>query len=376
MYNMGGIQNNMDSLRSPSNNLSNIDRNTGHLLHLDFLRIVAIFLVVFNHTGTRGFLLFTVAQQSPLYGLYSFLSIADKMAVPIFWMISGALLLNKEEPISIVLKKRVLRFAAVLILFSFVQYLFEINFDLHSFSMAYFVKKLYTSKFAEAYWYLYAYLGYLLSLPFLRKMVRSMENKDFIFMTICVFVINLLPILEFYWWGTPNVRNSDLKLFLSGWTFPCAVLGYYFEHRLPTKYFNVKTIVLIGSAAIASIVLCCVSTYLFCTATGNWAKNGKAFDSILAPLPAAATYLAAKSLFLRRTPSNGLSKAIRLVGGTTFGIMLIENLLRKYTEGLYDLLYPYIRSLPACIIWVGVVCILGSIITLILKRVPVLKKLL
>lgn len=84
MYNMGGIQNNMDSLRSPSNNLSNIDRNTGHLLHLDFLRIVAIFLVVFNHTGTRGFLLFTVAQQSPLYGLYSFLSIADKMAVPIF----------------------------------------------------------------------------------------------------------------------------------------------------------------------------------------------------------------------------------------------------------------------------------------------------
>lgn len=93
------------------------------------------------------------------------------------------------------LKKRVLRFAAVLILFSFVQYLFEINFDLHSFSMAYFVKNLYTSKFAEAYWYLYAYLGYLLSLPFLRKMVRSMENKDFIFMTICVFVINLLPIL-------------------------------------------------------------------------------------------------------------------------------------------------------------------------------------
>lgn len=64
--------------------ISTIDRNTGHLLHLDFLRIVAIFLVVFNHTGTRGFLLFTVAQQSPLYGLYSFLSIADKMAVPIF----------------------------------------------------------------------------------------------------------------------------------------------------------------------------------------------------------------------------------------------------------------------------------------------------
>ena len=42
------------------------------LQHLDFLRIIAIFMVLFNHTGTNGFVLFTIARESYLYGFYLF----------------------------------------------------------------------------------------------------------------------------------------------------------------------------------------------------------------------------------------------------------------------------------------------------------------
>lgn len=74
-------------------------------LHLEFLRIIAIMLVIFNHTGEKGFLLYTIARDSVLYEFYLFSSIACKVAVPLFWMISGALLINKEESISVIYKK-------------------------------------------------------------------------------------------------------------------------------------------------------------------------------------------------------------------------------------------------------------------------------
>ncbi len=79
------------------------------LVHLEAFRILAIYLVMFNHTDKNGFFFFTVAQASPFYGLYLFISIACKFAVPLFYMVSGALLLKKEESIGVVYKKRFLR---------------------------------------------------------------------------------------------------------------------------------------------------------------------------------------------------------------------------------------------------------------------------
>ena len=65
-------------------------------IYLDFLRIIAIFMVLFNHTGTSGFVLFTVTQRSALYPFYLFNAILIKIAVPLFFMISGVLLLGKN----------------------------------------------------------------------------------------------------------------------------------------------------------------------------------------------------------------------------------------------------------------------------------------
>ena len=46
------------------------------------------------------------------------------MAVPLFFLVSGGLLLHREEPIRVLLKKRVLRMLVVLVLFSGILYLF------------------------------------------------------------------------------------------------------------------------------------------------------------------------------------------------------------------------------------------------------------
>ena len=95
---------------------------TARLVHPDILRILAIYLVAFNHTGDRGYMLFADSAGSALYFPYMAFSVLCKIAVPIFFMISGALLLPKEESFKQLFQKRVLRMAVVLILVSIPYY--------------------------------------------------------------------------------------------------------------------------------------------------------------------------------------------------------------------------------------------------------------
>lgn len=73
-------------------------RHPKRLLHLDLLRLMAILFVIFNHTSDRGYFLFADSVGSWLYFPYMASSVLCKVAVPIFFMISGALLLPKENP--------------------------------------------------------------------------------------------------------------------------------------------------------------------------------------------------------------------------------------------------------------------------------------
>lgn len=92
-------------------------------MYLEVLRILCIFFVMFNHTTPTGYLAFVGESNAVLYALYLFCSVLCRIAVPVFFMISGALLLGKTEPIRVVFMKRILRMAAVLLLISIPNYI-------------------------------------------------------------------------------------------------------------------------------------------------------------------------------------------------------------------------------------------------------------
>lgn len=43
------------------------DNRSGRKIHLDLLRIIGAYMVMFNHTNEAGYMLFTVARDSSLY---------------------------------------------------------------------------------------------------------------------------------------------------------------------------------------------------------------------------------------------------------------------------------------------------------------------
>lgn len=75
------------------------------LIHIEILRILAIFFVLFIHTGNSGFTLYAVQESTVSTALCLSMAMIAKTAVPLFFMISGALLLGKDETVAQLYKK-------------------------------------------------------------------------------------------------------------------------------------------------------------------------------------------------------------------------------------------------------------------------------
>lgn len=65
--------------------------------YIECLRIIAIILVIYNHTRELGFTLYQYTSDACSYYLSVFMIPVCKTAVPIFLMISGATLLGKKK---------------------------------------------------------------------------------------------------------------------------------------------------------------------------------------------------------------------------------------------------------------------------------------
>lgn len=344
--------------------------------YIDFVKIIAIFLVMFNHTGEKGFVLFTIRQDSPFFWFYLFNGIFTLVDVPLFFMSSGALLLNKEEPIKQLVKKRFTRFLIVLVVCSAGQYLYTCynNSSLVP-SFTDFFTKLYTNTMATGYWYLYTYLGYILMLPFLRCLAKSMKEKHYLWMFFLFGLISMLPIIDFLIWQGSKSYNGSFRFFIATNYVFYPLMGYYIDSVMQNKWFNLKILSILSVASVVSIVVCCLMTQYKCTLIGEWKEGScQTFFNTLSFLPAVTIFYAMKMLFLRHSPSRKICKTIEVIGGTTFGIFLCENILRWRTVGIFKFLEPHITSLPACWIWILCACTIGVIITLIIKIIPGVKK--
>ena len=137
---------------------------------IEILRIIACFFVIVCHTYGWGF-------DKKIFDLTWFLSVAiyliSKTAVPIFFMISGALYLKKDYSYKEMFRKIIFRILVPLILFSALLY-FKENRECSLTNLIKFFNKLLAGKILEHYWFLYTLIGLYLAIPFIRKMILNL----------------------------------------------------------------------------------------------------------------------------------------------------------------------------------------------------------
>ncbi len=336
--------------------------------YIDFVKIAAIYMVLFNHTGTRGFMLFTVSQKSILYPVYLSAAVFVKAAVPLFFMSSGALLLGKDEPVSIILRKRFLRFALTLVVFSVIVYGYKvIRGEIPSFSFTGFIKLFYTGTIATPFWYLYAYLSFILMLPFLRILAKNLNSELFRWLLLTYLLMNLLPVIEFLLMHGA-AHTSDFSLFISGSVVFYPLVGYYID-RTPVQ--KKGTFTLLVFASLISVAISCLLTHYKCTVTNLWdSENCQTFLETFIFIPAITVFYGSKVFFARHKIPLRVESFLAYAAGLTFGVYLLENIYRDMTVNVYFGLLPYLGSFVAVSIRTLAACLLGCVVTWVLKHIP------
>lgn len=340
-------------------------------VHLELLRVLAVYLVVLTHTGKRGYTYFTTLKPSFGYFLTMLVPIICSIAVPLFYMISGANLIGKNETPEYIWKRRLPRYLLVLVLASAVMYVYYGEGNEKELSVSGFFKAVYSGNIIVPYWFMYSYVGYLMLLPFLRRLIRGLTEREryYLFGLYVVFHA-IIPMLQWGLFQGSVSLNASLNVsMIMGDILIYPALGYYLEQwSLSGKQ--------LGLLWLWALLAIAVTAYMTCykiklTGEVDEGRVGTFYKS-LSIFPAAAVYASARKL--KRIPQR-LGKMICAMGECTFGVYLIEQILREEGYPICDWMSLGIPQLLATLIYTAAVVVIGMMIVGILKLIPCINKL-
>ena len=344
-----------------------MEKKISRTCFLDLLRIIACFLVIVNHTNSSIFL-----GSSPDH-IRWYISLAYfflcKIAVPVFFMISGYLMLTKVDT----WKKTFNRFFRILVVLVCGAILYSLYYNLyvnHNNSLSDIFNKalnFYKDSPTNAFWYLYAYLAIILMMPFLQKMVQFMTRKDYhIFFLLYGVFFGVLPILRHY--SDAFTINSNFNLTICGGYVCVLLIGSYFAR------FEIKKTRL--GFLMALVVLCTMIALNVILTLLEYKKSSTGYlfldNRTFLPIIVESVCVFYMASFLKM--SEKISKAVTFVGSCTFGIYLVSDMTINFLTPIHTKLREVIHPLSAVLIFEILVFLIGFIITVPLKKIPIVKK--
>lgn len=340
-----------------------------HDLSFDIIRILACFLVIVNHTNSEVFLNMEPCLTWNLSVAYFYFS---KIAVPLFLMISGALLLKKDYSYKDILIHKVGKTVLVLCLFSLYIYVVEEN---HPFDLRAFFHTIWEKPIITSYWYFYLLIALYLALPFLRKLVLSFKEKDWQYFFVIWFIFSgILPVLTRYEIIPTLTFWFDLQI-MSGYV-GYLFAGYYISNLNITKQTLMKVIG-VAIPVIAALLLMSVASAYY--ELLKWQQLYLMLDNlyyfpvmIMSVLIFFILHHGLKTITLPKMAETFLKN----VASTTFGIYVLHMIYAtKLSYVRYDLLY-FNNQLVSVILFEIFLFIFCSFAVFGLKKVPGFKQIL
>ena len=308
------------------------------VIYVEILRIIAIVFVVFHHTNYQGYVRFTTygAGSFP-YWICMVFSVLAGISVPLFFMISGMLLLGKEdETIGYVWKKRILKYLIVLLLFSLWRYIRGIGYDFGQFSVTDLLTRLYSGQVTVTYWFLYAYIAFLIQLPFLRKIAKGFTSKEFCLMLAIQAAFNGVFIFLQYRMsaGTVEYPGALIPVICTNTLVFHPLTGYYLGKVLDKV--TTKMCLISLAAFLVSVAATMYLTDYRIKLTGDLDETAVAsfFDSFRA-FEVIFIFLIVRKLFEGRKLPKVIEALVISLGGCVFGIYLIETVVREDLISVY-----------------------------------------
>ena len=333
---------------------------------IDILRIVACLFVIVTHTTGLVFLEETTMTPTWFAAITWFY--ISKWSVPVFVMISGYTMLDRQDSYKKSFQ-RVGRMVLVLCLFSFGYYMFQwLMGDRVTIGVIDFFLTVLQNPLSLAYWYLYMYIGLLVMMPFLQKLVSVLNKRDCEIIIILSMTINgVWPILEKWCPALTATELFDFAIFDS--YIGMLMIGYYIKKYLvPSKRLNRFAAITFGVCVLFNVSMTC---FEYLSKGGNDYLVYDSCEYLPIILEGACVFYLVSNVSLH----GKLLKVVKLVSGCTFGIFLISDLIISVTQFVYRFLCMMgIPAIVSIIVYEFVIFTIGFAGTLIMKRIPGLKK--
>lgn len=358
--------------------------NKNKKIYFEILRIIACVLVLFNHT--EGYRLYQISSGIKQI-FYMTLTMITRINVPLFFMVSGALLLNKEESYRDVFKKRISRFLLIIVLFEALIYCVNkynaiLSAKEYEFTLYAFIRGVLSMSIdgTGSYWYLYSYTGFLFMLPLLQRITKKINKEDiivilFIHFLICSFVPFTTVFLNHLGLKGIWITNDfAVPLATSKYLF-YPLMGYYLEHNVDITKIKFKTILGMVAILCLGIGLSCYATQIEALMKGAYSQN---YVQLFDYITAIVVFVIIKVIFVKYVHCNETStKILNILGSMTFGVYLLEPVAKIL---FYDKFIGIIESsLPTLLVsffWVILCFSICSFSTMIMKKLPIVKKIL
>lgn len=214
---------------------------TTRIFYLDFIKSISIFLVILLHSAAP--LLYQIGKiDDNLWMIGNIYDSIARASIPLFFIVSGALLLRKEDEHLIILWKKIFfRFIIPLLLWSFVYMIYKIIVLNENINL---IENLLLSVIRREYyhlWFLYTFIGIYIMLPVLRLIVHNLPKKYILVILFIWFLnVSIFPLLK-------DVYNLETPLyapFLSGY-LGYVLIGYFLNKILISKRIFLVSLLLI-----------------------------------------------------------------------------------------------------------------------------------
>lgn len=324
----------------------------------DFLRGLAIYLVIIIHVSP------TLTDNNFLEQI---ITAFTRISVPLFVMVSGALLLGKSEGYKEFFKKRVSKVLIPWIGWTVISMITVISFQNQPVqSLSEWVQFFHVT-FLTRYWFIPMLFTLYLLTPLLRIFIKHAKKSDLWYGIVIWFCfIGLFPTIENFFridlFGEANIFLQYSGYFILGYV--CSTL------KLSSKQEKISIVIFIFA--------------LFLTLFFGALDNGRmrdyfySFLSTTVILQTVSFFLVARSLLLRYDQSipQTTKKVITNIGSASLGIYFVHEIVRNFLLRVtsFQSFMQNMQTVTQGIVLSFIVFIISFFIVFLLQKIPMVKK--
>jgi surface polysaccharide O-acyltransferase-like enzyme len=305
--------------------------NDQHIEYIDVLRVLSMLSVVFLHTAAgslRGNL------GSSTWHISNVLTAIMSSSVPIFFMISGAMLLSSKKTVSIsfTYKKRIPKIIIPFFLWSLaaIAYYAALNF-LISGSIGWDMvigklRNIASQPTIIHLWFMYALIPIYLLSPILKKLVDALTKNLALYMiTIWLVFSSVLPTLV----SLIPVKFQSLLVLNSSYDLNLmnGFLGYFLLGFFLFNYDKNISKRLLIAIIIIDTVLISLGTWWVTSQNGVYMELFKGYSRLFVLILSVAVFLLVKELLAGHRLSHKISAVVTVLSSLSFGVYLLHNII-------------------------------------------------